>query len=66
MSFDNHYPNRKDRRSRYWDSRQFDRGCRASDGACTRCASGRQHHNRRREPIVFPEEFGPFHPIPLG
>jgi len=42
MSFDKHYPNRKDRRQQYRDSRRLDPSCRAG-GDCPYCKSGRQH-----------------------
>ena len=50
MSFDNEYPNRKDRRKPLRRSKAFDRGCR-NHGSCDWCARNRQHKNRRRAPI---------------
>ena len=46
MSFDKEYPNRKDQRKQYRDSRQFDRTCR-SHGSCSYCVEGRQHKQQR-------------------
>jgi hypothetical protein len=42
VSFDKDYPNRKDWRSSYYDSRRFDRSCR-SHGGCPYCSSGKRH-----------------------
>lgn len=50
MSFDKHYPKRKDRRGQYHDSRRFDRSCR-SHGDCPWCERNRKHANKRREPL---------------
>jgi len=36
MSFDNYYPNRKDRRKKYYDYRDSDKTCR-SHGNCPAC-----------------------------
>ena len=41
----------KDWRKPYRGSKRFDRSCR-NNGACIYCAEGRQHANKRREPIV--------------
>ena len=51
MSFDNFYPNRKDWRKPYYDSRRFDLTCR-HQGSCDWCSSNRQFANKRREPIA--------------
>lgn len=55
MSFDNAYPNRKDRRSRYWNSGKYSRGCRPG-GDCDHCRRNRTHRNERRKPLIVPEE----------
>lgn len=48
--FDNNqeYPNRKDRRKQYRDSRRFDRTCR-NHGSCPWCAQKRKYKNLKRE-----------------
>jgi hypothetical protein len=51
MSFDAHYPNRKDRRKQYSDTRQFDKSCR-SHGDCPWCQGKRKYKHKRRLPIV--------------
>ncbi len=48
MSFDKHYPNRKDWRKPYRGPKSLSRGCR-SDGSCPYCRSGREHADRRAE-----------------
>jgi len=48
MSFDNHYPNRKDRRKPYYGSKSFDRTCR-NGGSCPYCSSGRKHKRTRAD-----------------
>jgi hypothetical protein len=50
MSFDNEYPNRKDRRKPYRKSARFDVTCRPG-GECDYCKGNRTFRNRRREPI---------------
>lgn len=47
MPFENIYPNRKDWRKSYHDSRDYDRYCR-SHGLCKWCSLGRLHRNERR------------------
>lgn len=47
MSFDNTYPNRKDHRKKYYDSKRFDTGCR-NHGSCGYCESSRTHKNKKR------------------
>ena len=49
MSFDNKYPNRKDRRKPYRKAKAFDRSCR-NHGACPYCESGRKYPDKRRAP----------------
>ena len=49
MSFDNKYPNRKDRRKPYRKAKAFDRSCR-NHGACPYCENGRKHPDKRRAP----------------
>ena len=51
MAFDNKYPNRKDWRKPYRDSRAFDRYCRTEYGICDYCSNNRQFANRRRAPV---------------
>ncbi len=51
MSFDKDYPNRKDWRKPYTDSRAFDGHCR-NHGSCPYCQNGRQHSNKRRMPLA--------------
>lgn len=51
MSFDKHYPNRKDKRKQHRGSKSFDRSCRPG-GSCPWCADGRKHADKRREPVV--------------
>lgn len=46
MSFDNHYPNRKDKRRAYYGAKSHSRGCR-NHGRCPYCASGRAYKNKR-------------------
>lgn len=55
MSFDNDYPNRKDKRKPYRKSKAFDRTCR-NHGSCAYCAEGRQHNNKKRELIAKDRE----------
>lgn len=49
--FYNVYPNRKDHRAPYYDTRRFDSSCK-NHGSCDYCVSNRTFVNRRREPIV--------------
>lgn len=51
MAFDNDYPNRKDKRKSYRNSKAFDRSCR-NHGGCPYCEGNRLHVNKRREPFV--------------
>lgn len=48
MAFDKKYPNRKDKRKPYRDSRRFDRTCRCH-GSCAWCRGKRTFTNRKRE-----------------
>lgn len=48
MSFDTFYPNRKDRRKKYYGSKDFDRTCR-NHGSCPYCQGNRKHKNERRK-----------------
>ena len=50
MSFDNHYPNRKDWRKPYYRSARFDTTCR-NHGSCGWCTNRRTFKNKRRTPI---------------
>jgi len=54
MSFDRNHPNRKDHRKPFRGSKRWDRSCR-NHGGCPYCGNGRQHANKRREPIPEPE-----------
>lgn len=47
MSFDNHYPKKKDWRKTYHQSKRFDRTCRPG-GSCPYCRSNRLHTNKKR------------------
>ena len=51
MSFDNNYPNRKDRRKAYRKSKAFDRHCRPN-GSCSYCRNNRLYGSKRREPLI--------------
>lgn len=55
MSFDNDYPNRKDRRKPFYNSGKYSTGCRHG-GDCEWCRGNRTHRNRKHEPIVLEEE----------
>ena len=57
-SFYKNYPNRKDHRAPYYDSRAVDSGCK-NHGYCDWCRGNRTFANRKREPIVE-EEFASF------
>lgn len=48
MSFDNNYPNRKDRRKPYKGSKSFDRTCR-NHGSCPYCEGRRLFERRKKE-----------------
>jgi len=50
MTFDNSYPNRKDWRRQYSDSKAVDRTCR-NHGSCPHCRNNRLHKHRRKEPL---------------
>jgi hypothetical protein len=53
MSFDNNYPNRKDKRKPYYNAKSFDRTCR-NHGSCSHCLGSRMHkHKKRKTPISF-------------
>lgn len=54
MSFDKHYPNRKDRRKPYRKAARFDRSCR-NHGGCPYCENNRLHNNKRRGIIAEQE-----------
>jgi len=47
MSFDKHYPNRKDWRKPYTKSKRFDRSCRCH-GGCDYCRNNRLAADKRR------------------
>lgn len=46
MSFDRHYPNRKDQRRSYYGSAAFDRSCRPG-GSCPHCRRNYQAKQKR-------------------
>ena len=48
MSFDNDYPNRKDKRKKYRGSKQFDASCRCN-GGCSYCEGNRMHSTRKQK-----------------
>ncbi len=50
MSFDNNYPNRKDKRKKYRGTKAWDRTCR-NHGSCPHCEKARKHKIKRQEPI---------------
>lgn len=53
MSFDKNYPNRKDHRKSFYNSKAFDRSCR-NHGACPYCLDSRMHkHKKRKIPIDY-------------
>lgn len=47
MAFDNFYPNRKDRRRKYYDARRFSSGCR-NHGSCGWCRGNRLYSSNKR------------------
>lgn len=55
MSFDKHYPKRKDKRKPYYGSKAFVSSCR-NHGGCPYCLGNRLHKHDKRNPIVFKEE----------
>lgn len=55
MSFDNHYPNRKDHRRPYYDSKRIDRTCR-NHGSCKWCEGNRTISSRRIDVRAKEEE----------
>lgn len=46
MSFDNHYPNRKDQRKPYRKAKACDRSCR-NHGGCVWCERNRLYQDRK-------------------
>lgn len=54
MAFDNLYPNRKDWRKPYYDSRRFDWSCRSTNpnhggrGNCGYCRNGKTFFDRKK------------------
>ncbi len=48
MSFDNDYPNRKDRRKPYRGAKAVDRTCR-NHGSCPACQKARKLKKRKQE-----------------
>lgn len=51
MSFDKNYPNRKDHRKQYYDSRAFDCTCR-NHGACPVCLGNRTYSIVKRKQAI--------------
>lgn len=51
MSLDHDYPNRKDRRRRYYGSKAFDHQCR-NHGSCTYCERNRTINYKRVQNAV--------------
>ena len=51
MSFDTHYPNRKDRRKPYRGAGRNDRACRPG-GTCPYCQRNREYRHQKREPFA--------------
>jgi hypothetical protein len=58
MSFDNNYPNRKDKRKPYRKSKRFDRTCR-NHGSCDYCKSNRTVQSKKVE-LAIKEEIKAF------
>ena len=48
MSFDNYYPNRKDKRKPYYGSKVFDHTCR-NHKSCGYCRLNRKHNTRKKK-----------------
>lgn len=48
MAFDKKYPNRKDKRKPYIDSREVDATCR-SHGSCPYCAENRKINEKKKK-----------------
>lgn len=55
MSFDNHYPNRKDWRRPYHGGRRYDRTCR-SHGSCPACEMARMRKRLKVRPADEEEQ----------
>ena len=51
MSLYNNYPNRKDKRKKYYKSQAFDRSCRPG-GDCSWCEKNRTYSNQKREQLA--------------
>lgn len=56
MGFDKDYPNRKDHRKPYHDSRAFDHSCR-NNKSCSWCESNRTIAEERERQRAWIEEF---------
>lgn len=54
MSFDNNYPNRKDRRKQYYRSGVFDRSCRPG-GDCPYCKRNRLFNRIKKDKFAQQE-----------
>ena len=54
MAFDKDYPNRKDKRRRYYGSEAFDASCRPH-GSCPWCQGNREHKHKKRKLTVKEE-----------
>lgn len=55
MGFDKNYPNRKDRRKKYYDSRAAAGTCR-SHGSCTWCLGNRLHKHKKKQNVLTEED----------
>jgi len=56
MSFYVHYPNRKDHRRPYYDTRRFDASC-CNHRSCNYCCNNRTFVNSRRRVPIDLEEY---------
>lgn len=56
MSFDKHYPNRKDRRKPYRRRGKYDASCRPH-GGCPWCERDRLHRHERHAPADEADQF---------
>jgi hypothetical protein len=55
MAFDNHYPNRKDKRKPYYRAGKCDKSCRPN-GGCPWCRGNRMHSTKKREVGAYTDE----------
>jgi len=54
MGFDKNYPNRKDWRKQYTDSRRFDSSCKCH-GGCPYCENNRTHFDKKKRTVADKE-----------